>query len=67
MATTDHEQTSSAAHDVSRAQRILPVDGAGDHLVHGAAQSVGTIGALGVGGYIALAGLWSAPVRAALR
>jgi aquaporin Z len=27
-----------------------------------AAQNVGTIGALGVGGYIALAGLWSAPV-----
>jgi aquaporin Z len=27
-----------------------------------AAQSVGTIGALGVGGYIALAGLWAAPV-----
>jgi aquaporin Z len=26
------------------------------------AQSVGAIGALGVGGYIALAGLWSAPV-----
>jgi aquaporin Z len=26
------------------------------------AQQVGTIGALGVGGYIALAGLWSAPV-----
>jgi aquaporin Z len=26
------------------------------------AQNVGTIGALGVGGYIALAGLWSAPV-----
>jgi aquaporin Z len=27
-----------------------------------AAQSVGTIGALGVGGYIALAGLWAAPI-----
>jgi aquaporin Z len=27
-----------------------------------AAQNVGTFGALGVGGYIALAGLWSAPV-----
>ena len=27
-----------------------------------AAQDVGAIGALGVGGYIALAGLWSAPV-----
>jgi aquaporin Z len=27
-----------------------------------AAQSVGTIGALGVGGYVALAGLWAAPV-----
>jgi aquaporin Z len=27
-----------------------------------AAQNVGTLGALGVGGYIALAGLWSAPV-----
>jgi aquaporin Z len=27
-----------------------------------AAQNVGSIGALGVGGYIALAGLWSAPV-----
>ena len=27
-----------------------------------AAQNVGAIGALGVGGYIALAGLWSAPV-----
>ena len=26
------------------------------------AQNVGTIGALGVGGYIALAGLWAAPV-----
>jgi aquaporin Z len=26
------------------------------------AQNVGTLGALGVGGYIALAGLWSAPV-----
>ena len=26
------------------------------------AQNVGTVGALGVGGYIALAGLWSAPV-----
>ncbi len=26
------------------------------------AQNVGTIGALGVGGYVALAGLWSAPV-----
>ncbi|MFZ0087920.1 MAG: aquaporin [Solirubrobacteraceae bacterium] len=29
------------------------------------AQNVGTIGALGVGGYIALAGLWSAPVSGA--
>jgi aquaporin Z len=27
-----------------------------------AAQNVGTIGALGVGGYIALAGLWASPV-----
>jgi aquaporin Z len=27
-----------------------------------AAQNVGTIGALGVGGYIALAGLWAAPI-----
>lgn len=27
-----------------------------------AAQNIGTIGALGVGGYIALAGLWAAPV-----
>ena len=27
-----------------------------------AAQNVGTIGALGVGGYVALAGLWAAPV-----
>jgi aquaporin Z len=27
-----------------------------------AAQNVGTIGALGVGGYIALAGMWAAPV-----
>lgn len=27
-----------------------------------AAQNVGTIGALGIGGYIALAGLWAAPV-----
>ena len=27
-----------------------------------AAQNVGTIGALAVGGYIALAGLWAAPV-----
>src|SRR5207244_8188584 len=27
-----------------------------------AAQNVGSIGALGVGGYIALAGLWAAPV-----
>jgi len=27
-----------------------------------AAQNVGTIGAIGVGGYIALAGLWAAPV-----
>jgi aquaporin Z len=27
-----------------------------------AAQNVGTLGALGVGGYVALAGLWSAPV-----
>jgi aquaporin Z len=26
------------------------------------AQNVGTLGALGVGGYIALAGLWAAPV-----
>ena len=30
-----------------------------------AAQSVGTIGALGVGGYIALAGLWAAPISGA--
>jgi aquaporin Z len=30
-----------------------------------AAQNVGAIGALGVGGYIALAGLWSAPVSGA--
>jgi aquaporin Z len=30
-----------------------------------AAQNVGTIAALGVGGYIALAGLWSAPVSGA--
>lgn len=30
-----------------------------------AAQNVGTLGALGVGGYIALAGLWSAPVSGA--
>ena len=30
-----------------------------------AAQNVGTIGALGVGGYIELAGLWAAPVRGA--
>jgi aquaporin Z len=30
-----------------------------------AAQNVGTIGALGVGGYIALAGLWAAPVSGA--
>jgi aquaporin Z len=29
------------------------------------AQNVGTIGALGVGGYIALAGLWAAPVGGA--
>jgi aquaporin Z len=29
------------------------------------AQSVGRIGALGVGGYIALAGLWAAPVSGA--
>jgi aquaporin Z len=29
------------------------------------AQNVGTIGALGVGGYIALAGLWAAPVSGA--
>jgi aquaporin Z len=29
------------------------------------AQNVGTIGALGVGGYIALAGLWGAPVSGA--
>jgi hypothetical protein len=28
-----------------------------------AAQNVGAIAALGVGGYIALAGLWAAPVR----
>jgi aquaporin Z len=27
-----------------------------------AAQNVGTIGALAVGGYIALAGLWAAPI-----
>ena len=27
-----------------------------------AAQNVGTIGALGIGGYVALAGLWAAPV-----
>jgi aquaporin Z len=27
-----------------------------------AAQNVGTVGALGVGGYIALAGLWAAPI-----
>jgi aquaporin Z len=27
-----------------------------------AAQNVGAVAALGVGGYIALAGLWSAPV-----
>ncbi|HET9094663.1 MAG TPA: aquaporin [Solirubrobacteraceae bacterium] len=30
-----------------------------------AAQNVGTIGAIGVGGYIALAGLWAAPVSGA--
>ncbi len=30
-----------------------------------AAQNVGTIGALGVGGYVALAGLWGAPVSGA--
>jgi len=30
-----------------------------------AAQNVGTIGALGVGGYVALAGLWAAPVSGA--
>jgi aquaporin Z len=30
-----------------------------------AAQNVGTIGALGVGGYIALAGLWAAPISGA--
>jgi aquaporin Z len=30
-----------------------------------AAQNVGTVGALGVGGYIALAGLWAAPVSGA--
>jgi aquaporin Z len=30
-----------------------------------AAQNVGTIGALGIGGYIALAGLWAAPVSGA--
>jgi aquaporin Z len=30
-----------------------------------AAQNVGSIGALGVGGYIALAGLWAAPVSGA--
>ncbi len=29
------------------------------------AQNVGTIGALGVGGYIALAGLWAAPISGA--
>ncbi len=29
------------------------------------AQNVGTVGALGVGGYIALAGLWAAPVSGA--
>jgi aquaporin Z len=29
------------------------------------AQNVGTIGALGVGGYVALAGLWAAPVSGA--
>jgi len=29
------------------------------------AQNVGTIGALGIGGYVALAGLWSAPVSGA--
>src|SRR4051812_10947543 len=30
-----------------------------------AAQNVGTVGALGVGGYVALAGLWAAPVSGA--
>ncbi len=30
-----------------------------------AAQNVGTIGALAVGGYIALAGLWAAPISGA--
>ena len=30
-----------------------------------AAQNVGTVGAIGVGGYIALAGLWAAPVSGA--
>src|SRR5690349_23842991 len=30
-----------------------------------AAQNVGTLAAVGVGGYIALAGLWSAPVSGA--
>jgi aquaporin Z len=30
-----------------------------------AAQNVGTIGALGIGGYVALAGLWAAPVSGA--
>jgi aquaporin Z len=30
-----------------------------------AAQNVGTVGALGVGGYIALAGLWAAPISGA--
>ncbi len=29
------------------------------------AQNVGSVGALGVGGYIALAGLWAAPVSGA--
>ena len=30
-----------------------------------AAQNVGVIGALGVGGYIILAGLWSSPISGA--
>ena len=29
------------------------------------AQNVGSVGALGVGGYVALAGLWAAPVSGA--
>jgi hypothetical protein len=33
-----------------------------DEVAARAAQNVGAIGALGVGGYIALAGLWAAPV-----